>query len=154
MFCFKVKFLKSIWKFHWSKILVQRHGFLAIFPFDWTKTTSTVKTSLKWKSEKLNKRKSFNNILWVWFILVRKRSKSFQFDIFLQCLKVHKAELKSCTKVSDKSALKCIHHKIFVFYKRQVEEIWLTLYSFALYWHIKAIVQLFPNRIARSTFLA
>ena len=42
---FKVKFLKSIWIFHWSKILLQRYVFLAIFPFDLTNTTSTV-----WKS--------------------------------------------------------------------------------------------------------
>ena len=39
--CFKVKFAKSIWNFHWSKILLQRHGFLAIFPLDLTNTTST-----------------------------------------------------------------------------------------------------------------
>ena len=41
MSCFKDKFLKSIWNFHWSKILLQRYGFLAIFPFDLTNTTST-----------------------------------------------------------------------------------------------------------------
>ena len=42
MSCFKVKFLKWIWNFHWSKILLQRCVFLAIFPFDLTKATSTV----------------------------------------------------------------------------------------------------------------
>ena len=42
MFCFKVKFAKSIWNFHWSKILLQRYGFLAIFHFGLTNTTSTV----------------------------------------------------------------------------------------------------------------
>ena len=43
MSCFKVKFLKSIWNFHWSKFLLQRHGFLAIIHFHLTYTTSSVK---------------------------------------------------------------------------------------------------------------
>ena len=42
MSCFKVKFLKWIWNFHWSKILLQRYVFFAIFPFDLTQATSTV----------------------------------------------------------------------------------------------------------------
>ena len=36
MFCFKVKCVKSIWNFHWSKILLQRHRFSTTFPFDLT----------------------------------------------------------------------------------------------------------------------
>ena len=41
MFCFKVKFVKPIWNFHWSKILLQLHRFSTIFHFDLTFTTST-----------------------------------------------------------------------------------------------------------------
>ena len=46
MFCFKVKFLESIWKIHWRKILLKRHGFLAIFHLDLTYATSTVENFL------------------------------------------------------------------------------------------------------------
>ena len=40
--CCKVKFVKSIWNFHWSKILLQRHGFSTVFHFDLENTTSSV----------------------------------------------------------------------------------------------------------------
>ena len=47
MFCYKVKFPKSIWNSHWYKILVQRPVLSTIFPFDLTYTTSNVENFTK-----------------------------------------------------------------------------------------------------------
>ena len=42
MFCFKIKFPKSVWNFHWCKILLQWPVLSTIFPFDLTYATSNV----------------------------------------------------------------------------------------------------------------
>ena len=42
MYWFTLLVLKSIWNFHWSKILLQRYVNSTIFHFDLTNTTSTV----------------------------------------------------------------------------------------------------------------